>query len=224
MSVMAIEAREFGGTEVLTQVSLPEPVPGPGEAVIAVSVADVLFLDTMIRSGLARDAFPQRPPYIPGNGVAGHVAAVGDGADPAWSGRRVVARTGPPGGCGGYSERTLVTASRLVTVPEAVDLRVAAALMHDGATALGLLAGTPVKPGETVLVVGAAGSADPAGPVFVQVHVGVPAVLLLVVLQPHPPALQLPGARRCPRGTSCTPSPRCPWRRTGGCRCASRQR
>jgi NADPH2:quinone reductase len=38
-----------------------------------------------------------------------------------------------------------------------VDLRVAAALLHDGATALGLLAGTPVRPGETVLVTGAAG-------------------------------------------------------------------
>jgi NADPH2:quinone reductase len=157
MSMMAIEARDFGGPEVLTPVSLPAPVPGPGEAVIAVSVADVLFLDTMIRSGLARGAFPQRPPYVPGNGVAGHVAAVGDGVDPAWAGRPVVARTGLHGGSGGYSERALVPVSRLVAVPEEVDLRVAAALLHDGATALGLLAATPVKPGETVLVVGAAG-------------------------------------------------------------------
>ena len=76
--MMAIEAREFGGPEVLTLATLPAPVPGPGEAVIAVSAADVLFLDTMIRSGLARDAFPQRPPYIPGNGAAGRVAAVGE--------------------------------------------------------------------------------------------------------------------------------------------------
>lgn len=155
--MMAIEAREFGGPEVLTPVSLPAPVPGPGEAVIAVSAADVLFLDSMIRSGFARDAFPQRPPYIPGNGVAGHVEAVGDGVDPAWAGRPVVARTGQHGGSGGYSERALVPVSRLVAVPEEVDLRVAAALLHDGATALGLLAATPVKPGETVLMVGAAG-------------------------------------------------------------------
>src|SRR5487761_1286632 len=103
MSMMATEVREFGGPEVLTPVSLPAPVPGPGEAVIAVSVADVLFLDTMIRSGRARDAFPQRPPYLPGSGVAGHVTATGDGVDPAWAGRPVVARTGPHGGSGGYS-------------------------------------------------------------------------------------------------------------------------
>jgi NADPH2:quinone reductase len=157
MSMMAIEVRDFGGPEVLTPVSLRAPVPGPGEAVIAVSAADVLFLDTMIRSGLARGAFPQRPPYVPGNGVSGHVAAVGDGVDPAWAGRPVVARTGSHGGSGGYSERALVPVGRLVAVPEEVDLGVAAALLHDGATALGLLAATPVKPGETVLVVGAAG-------------------------------------------------------------------
>ena len=157
MTVMAIEAREFGGPEVLAPVWLPAPVPAPGEVVIAVSAADVLFVDTMIRSGLGRHVFPQRPPYIPGNGVAGHVAAVGDGVDPAWTGRPVVTRTGPHGGSDGYSERALAPASRLVAVPEKVDLRMAAALMHDGATALGLLAGTPVKRGETVLVVGAAG-------------------------------------------------------------------
>jgi NADPH:quinone reductase len=100
--------REFGGPEVLTPVSLPAPAPGPGEPVIAVSAVDVLFLDAMIRSGLARDMFPQRPPCIPGNGAAGRVAAVGDGVDPAWTGRPVVALTGQHGGSGGYSERVLV--------------------------------------------------------------------------------------------------------------------
>ncbi|MBV9854776.1 MAG: zinc-binding dehydrogenase [Streptosporangiaceae bacterium] len=86
MSMMAIEAREFGGPEVLTPVRFRPLCPEAGEAVIAVSVADILFLDTMIRSARARDAFPQRPPYIPGNGVAGHVAAVGGGVDPGWIG------------------------------------------------------------------------------------------------------------------------------------------
>ncbi|MGH3167935.1 MAG: NADPH:quinone reductase, partial [Trebonia sp.] len=75
----------------------------------------------------------------------------------AWVGRPVVARTGAHGGCDGYSERAVLPAADLLPVPEGMDLRVAAALLHDGATALGLLAGTPVKPGETVLVTGAAG-------------------------------------------------------------------
>jgi NADPH:quinone reductase len=101
--------------------------------------------------------FPQRPPYIPGNGVAGHVAAAGDGTDPGWIGRAVVARTGPHGGSGGYAERAVVPVSHLVAVPEGLGPQLAAALMHDGATALGLMAGTPVRRGDTVLLVGAAG-------------------------------------------------------------------
>jgi NADPH2:quinone reductase len=157
MTTRAIEVREFGGPGVLVLTEFPEPVAAPGEAVVAVSAADVLFIDAMIRSGRASDTFSQRPPYVPGNGVSGHVAAVGDGVDPAWAGRPVVAHTGPPGGLGGYSERVTVPADSLVTVPDGMDLRVAAALLHDGATALGLLAGTGVKPGESVLVLGAAG-------------------------------------------------------------------
>ena len=156
-SMRAIQVTSFGGPEVLTSVSLPAPVPGPGEAAIAVSVADVLFLDAMIRSGRYAEAFPVRPPYIPGNGVAGRVISTGEGVDPGWTGRLVVAHTGSHGGSGGYASIVVVPAERLVPVPRQVSGRAAAALLHDGATALGLLAGTGVKPGEWVLVLGAAG-------------------------------------------------------------------
>jgi len=153
----AIQVAVFGGPEVLVPVVLDEPGPGPGEVVIAVSVADVLFLDTMIRSGRFGAGFPIAPPYVPGNGVAGEVVATGDGVDGSWIGRAVVAQTGPHGGSDGYAERVAVAASRLVPVPDDVDARVAAAVMHDGATALGLMARIGPRPGEWVLVVGAAG-------------------------------------------------------------------
>ena len=153
----AIQVTGYGGPEVLTPATVPAPAPGPGEAAIAVFVADVLFLDAMIRSGRYADAFPVRPPYIPGNGVAGRVIAVGEGTDSGLTGRLVVAPTGQHGGSGGYASVAVVPAERLVPVPEPVDARQAAALLHDGATALGLLAGTGVSPGEWVLVLGAAG-------------------------------------------------------------------
>jgi NADPH2:quinone reductase len=155
--VRAIQVAAFGGPEVLVPVLLDEPVPGPGEAVIAVSVADVLFLDTMIRSGRFGAGFPITPPYVPGNGVAGEVVATGDGVDRSWTGQAVVAHTGPHGGSDGYAERVGVGASRLVPVPDGTDPRVAAAVMHDGATALGLMARIGTRPGEWVLVLGAAG-------------------------------------------------------------------
>ena len=153
----AIQVAAFGGPEVLVPVSLDEPVPGPGEAVIAVSVDDVLFLDTMIRSGRVGAGFPIAPPYVPGNGVAGEVVATGDGVDSSWIGRAVVAHTGPHGGSDGYAEQVAVGAERLVPLPDGLDPRVAAAVMHDGATALGLMARIGARPGEWVLVLGAAG-------------------------------------------------------------------
>jgi NADPH:quinone reductase len=152
-----IRVTEFGGPEVLTPGEAPDPVAGPGEAVIAVSAADVLFLDTQIRSGSAAGYFAVKPPYVPGNGVAGRVVSVGPGVDPGWAGRRVVTRTGGPGGQGGYAEMALAPADGLVQVPDSLGLSEAAALLHDGPTALGLAERARLEPGDWALVLGAAG-------------------------------------------------------------------
>lgn len=40
----AVEAREFGGPEVLAAVTAPDPEPGPGEALLDLAAADVLFI------------------------------------------------------------------------------------------------------------------------------------------------------------------------------------
>lgn len=149
-----IEVATFGGPEVLALTEAPEPVPGPDEVVVEVSVADVLWMETMIRRGRGGEYFPVRPPYRPGVGVAGTVGAVGAGADPGWTGRRVVTRTDERGG---YLERAVVPAEGLVPVPDGVSLPDAAALLHDGTTAFGLLDLVPVRPGDHVLVTAAAG-------------------------------------------------------------------
>ncbi|MGW4948398.1 alcohol dehydrogenase catalytic domain-containing protein, partial [Actinoplanes sp. NPDC004185] len=108
-----VEVARFGGPEVLVAVDAPDPVPGPGEVVVEVAAADVLWVETMIRQGQGGDYFPVRPPYRPGCGVAGTVALVGAGVDPAGAGRRVVTRTGPHGG---YVERALEPAEGLIPV------------------------------------------------------------------------------------------------------------
>ena len=100
----AIEVARFGGPDVLELRDLSDPVPGPGQVLVAASACDVLFVDTMIRSGRGADYFPIRPPYVPGNGVGGTIAGLGDGVDTSWLGRRVVAHTGGAGGTGGYAE------------------------------------------------------------------------------------------------------------------------
>lgn len=144
----------FDAPEVLVTSEAPDPIAGAGEVVIDVAVADVLWVETMIRQGGGGEYFDVTPPYVPGNGVAGRVRAVGDGVDPGWIGREVVAHTDDRGG---YAEQVVVRADGLSAVPDEVSLREAAALLHDRPTALALFEGTRVGSGERVLVVGASG-------------------------------------------------------------------
>lgn len=153
----AIEVRDFGTPDVLQPAGLPDPVPGPGQVLVAASACDVLFVDTMIRSGAGAGYFPVRPPYIPGNGVGGEVVAVGAAVHPDWLGRRVAAHTGGAGGTGGYAELAVADLEHVVAVPDSVDLRDATAVLHDGTTALRVLEVSDPDPGEWVLVLGAAG-------------------------------------------------------------------
>jgi NADPH:quinone reductase len=150
-------ATQFGGPEVLTTSTTPDPVAGPGQVVVDAAVADTLFVDTQIRRGWGREHFTVQPPYVPGNGVAGIVSSVGDGVDPAWIGQRVVAHTGERGGQGGYVERAIVAADAIVAVPDGLDLQDATAVLHDGATALGLVDNARIRPREWVLVLAAGG-------------------------------------------------------------------
>jgi NADPH2:quinone reductase len=144
----------FGAPEVIEPREVGEPVAGPGEAVVDVAVADVLWVETMIRRGRGGERFGVTPPYVPGGGVAGHVSSVADGVDAAWIGRAVVAPTGERGG---YAERVAVPAGALSAVPEGLGLPQAAALLHDGVTALALFDGLRIGAEDAVLVVGASG-------------------------------------------------------------------
>ncbi|MEU5566112.1 zinc-binding dehydrogenase [Micromonospora musae] len=149
-----IEVAAFGGPEVLTLTEVPEPAPRPGEVRVEVAAADVLWVETAIRRGAGGTHFQVRAPYRPGVGVAGIVSAVGEGVDPAWTGRRVVTRTDERGG---YLERAVVPVDNLLPVPDGVSLPDAAALLHDGVTAMGLLDQVPLRPGDRVLVTAATG-------------------------------------------------------------------
>jgi NADPH:quinone reductase len=149
----AVQAARFGGPEVMETIEVPDLVAGAGQVVVGVSVADVLFVDTQIRRGLHRAYFTVEPPYVPGAGVAGDVIGIGAGVDPGWLGRRVV--TAPKRG--GYAEQAVAAADALIPAPQELGLREAAALLHDGRTALGLVEGARIRPEEWVLVVAAGG-------------------------------------------------------------------
>lgn len=150
----AIVVSQFGGPEVLRTTEVPDPRPGPGEVVIDVAVASVLWVETVIRRTGGPPVLAVDPPYIPGNGVGGRVRSVGADVDHDWLGRRVVAHTA---GGGGYAEQVALPVSALSVVPDGLAVDEAAALLHDGVTALTVLDATKVTPDDRVLVVGASG-------------------------------------------------------------------
>ncbi|GII62050.1 NADPH:quinone reductase [Sphaerisporangium krabiense] len=154
VGVRVVQVTRFGGPEVLKVAEVDDPAAGAGQVVIGVEAADTLFVETQIRQGSGRDWFPVEPPYVPGGAVAGRVLAVGDGVDASWRGRVVAAGTG---GGGGYAERVVAPVEALIPVPHGLGTWEAAALLHDGVTALSVFEAAEVEAGEWVLVTAAAG-------------------------------------------------------------------
>ncbi len=170
---------EHGGPEVLTIADLPAPEPRPGEALIRVRATSVNHLDLFVRKGIP--GLKLEMPHIPGSDVAGVVEAVGDPADEAWVGKRVVidpglscgrcefCRRGEHSLCveyrilgehvrGGDAEYVTVPVENLYEIPDGVEFERAAAAPLVFLTAWRMLiTRAQVRPGETVVVLGAGG-------------------------------------------------------------------
>ncbi|MBF6541699.1 zinc-binding dehydrogenase [Nocardia brasiliensis] len=149
----AVTFPAFGAPEVLAVVDLPDPDPAAGEVLIVTEAIGVGGLDALIRGG-ALTAYGSTPGHVLGSEVAGTVAAVGDGVDTAWIGRRVWAHTGLSGG---YAERAVAPAATVVPIPEAVSAASAVTLGSSAMVAHFALRHAHFAPGESVLVRGAAG-------------------------------------------------------------------
>lgn len=139
----AIQIGEFGGPEVLREVSLPEPEPASGEVLIKVARAGINFADTHNRENTY--LAPASLPLVPGTEVAGTRVDTGE---------RVVALTGS----GGYAEYAVAPAGMAFPVPDAVDDGTALALLVQGLTAWHLYATSArLRAGESVAIHAGAG-------------------------------------------------------------------
>jgi NADPH2:quinone reductase len=144
----AIRVTEHGGPEVLRPAEIDTPEPGAGEARVRVDVAGINYIDTYHRTGL----YPRELPFTPGVEGAGVVDAVGPDVEHVAVGDRVAWCLAP----GSYAEAAVVPAWKLVPVPDAVGLDVAATLMTQGMTAHYLVNSTYVLGPEDVALVHAA--------------------------------------------------------------------
>jgi NADPH:quinone reductase len=152
----AIVVSERGGEPRLA--ALPQPQPGPGEARIRVAACGLNFADLLMSAG----TYQERPgfPLIPGMEVAGAVDALGPGADGPAIGTRVAAFPGH----GGLADFVCVPAARCLPIPEAMPMAEAAAFQVAYGTAhLALDHRARLRPGETLLVTGAAGGVGLTG-------------------------------------------------------------
>src|SRR5574337_1843576 len=146
----AIRMHEYGGPEVLRYEEVALPEPGVGEARVKVEAVGVNYIDIYQRKG----QYPDPLPVIPGREAAGVVDAVGPGVSELTPGTRVVYAMY----VGSYAEYAVVPARRLVPIPDAIDVRLAAAAMLQGLTAHYLTCSTyPLQPGDRALIHAAAG-------------------------------------------------------------------
>jgi NADPH2:quinone reductase len=148
----AIVMNRAGGTEVLELADRPDPVPGPGQALVEVAAAGVNFMDTGVRRG---QFWPEIPlPRVLGVEGMGRVLAVGNGVNSVQPGQRVAWVYAP----GSYAERISLSADGLVPVPDAIDDHTAAAVMMQGLTASHFATNFySVQPEDVALVHAAAG-------------------------------------------------------------------
>src|SRR5213083_6920 len=142
----------FGGPEVLQVVEEDDPRPGPGEVRVRVLAAGVSFSDALLRAGTYLGV--PKPPFTPGYELVGVVEELG----PDCSRLRVGDRVGALTVWGADAERVCVPEAGAVEVPEDLDPAEILSLVFIYMTAYQLLHRTAkVKPGEAVLVHGAAG-------------------------------------------------------------------
>lgn len=152
VAMRAVQCRAFGPVEDLRLEDVPSPVAGPGALLVRIAACGINFFDGLAAQGQYQTKPPF--PFSPGGEVAGVVTALGEGVSGFAVGDRVMAFVG----FGGYAEEIAVPASVATKIPAAMSFAEAAGFMIAYATSHHALKDrAALQPGETLLVLGAAG-------------------------------------------------------------------
>jgi NADPH2:quinone reductase len=148
----AVLCKAYGPPESLVLEEVEPLKPGRGQVVIGVKACGVNFPDTLIIQG--KYQFKPPIPFSPGSEVAGVVKEIGVGIEHVKVGDHVIAFTGH----GGFAEEVLAQAAQLIPMPKGMDFTIASAfVLTYGTSHYALKDRAQLKPGETLLVLGAAG-------------------------------------------------------------------
>ena len=152
MFMKAVLCKQYGPPESLVVEEVESPRPGRGEVVVSVKAASVNFPDVLIIQN--KYQFKPPLPFSPGSELAGVVKEVGEGVTTVRPGAKVMAFTT----YGAFAEEVKTEASRLIPLPEKMDFVTGAAfLLTYGTSDHALRDRGALRPGETLLVLGAAG-------------------------------------------------------------------
>lgn len=148
----AVICEQFGLPESLVLKEIPSPTIDANQVLISVTTAAVNFPDALIIQN--KYQFKPELPFSPGGEVAGRVLSVGKDVSHLHPGDRVVALCG----WGGFAEQVAVNANRVFKIPNAISWHTAAATLYNYGTSYHALKDRgQLQPGQTILILGAAG-------------------------------------------------------------------
>jgi NADPH2:quinone reductase len=148
----AVLCKTYGPPDSLVLEDVESPKAGSGQVVISVKACGVNFPDTLIIQG--KYQFKPSMPFSPGGEVAGIIKEVGEGVTSVKVGDKVMAFVG----WGGFAEEVVTEVTRLIPIPNGMDFTIASAFaMVYGTSHYALKDRAQLQPGETLLVLGAAG-------------------------------------------------------------------
>lgn len=148
----AVICKKHGVPSDLSIEDIPSPIPGPNELVVSVKAAAVNFPDVL----MIQNKYQYQPdlPFVPGYEFSGIVKAIGKEVTGVQVGDIGVAIVRS----GGFAEEALVSADRFWKIPSGIEFSAAAAFpLAYGTSYHALKDRGQLKPGETLLVLGAAG-------------------------------------------------------------------
>jgi NADPH2:quinone reductase len=151
--MQAVRCHAWGPPEALRVEEVPAPQVGPGSVRVRIRACGLNFADTLMVAG----QYQVKPPipFIPGIEIAGEVVEVGPGVTTRRVGERVVAYLRA---AGGFAGEIVLSDELVVPIPDAMDWNTAAGFPITYGTAhFALTHRGRLRPGETLLVLGAAG-------------------------------------------------------------------
>ena len=150
----AVRFVEYGGVDVLKVVDVPVPEPGPGQVLVRVKAAGINPGEAKIRDGLLHERWPVAFPEGEGSDLAGIVERLGPDVTTVAEGDEVIGWVDTRSS---HAEYAVVEAEHLTPKPASLPWEIAGALPVVGFTAWAAVRAVALKPGDTLVVSGAAG-------------------------------------------------------------------